>query len=119
MKTKYLIFLILIVYSFSGCRSEHLSPDISDCDTTGVSFSLDVQPILNQHCISCHNDDFSEKEVNLTNYNGVRIPAMDGRLAGVVNHDQGYTPMPYLGDQLPQCDVKIITAWINQGAQNN
>jgi len=49
----------------------------------------------------------------------LRILALNGTLAGAIEHTPGFTPMPQFGDKLSDCNIAIIKAWINNGALNN
>ncbi len=121
MHKLYLLLLsITAIFLFDSCRQNHLEPaSQGGCDTTAISFSADIQSIISQHCTSCHNNDNAQGNVNLSGYSNVAEVANDGRLVKVVNHEPPYTPMPYLGEKLPPCNIQKISAWVNQGAQNN
>ncbi|MCB0841401.1 MAG: c-type cytochrome [Bacteroidetes bacterium] len=89
------------------------------CDTTNVSFSGFVDPLLTTYCKGCHTGAGASGGVNLGNHAGVVSAANSGRLYGAIAHQNGYVPMPQGGDPLPDCDVQKIKAWIDQGALNN
>jgi hypothetical protein len=56
-----LLFLILVVsvLVISGCYydvAEELYPSNgTTCDTSSVTYSLTVKPIIDQFCVSCHS----------------------------------------------------------------
>jgi hypothetical protein len=83
------------------------------------TYSGAVRPILDLHCIGCHNNSVQNAGVNLTTYTGVQTVALDGRLAGVINWDPGYPQMPFGGEKLSDCNITQIMKWIDAGAQNN
>lgn len=101
-----------------GARNT-ICPPPATCDTMNVSYTGIVRPILDKYCIGCHGGSTPSKEINLMQYDQVRTVALDGRLHGVTARLTGYTPMPYNGDKLPDCEIKQLGAWANQGAQNN
>ena len=100
-----------------------------------VSFSQDVQPILNQHCIQCHEEG-GVGEVT----SGLNMSSYEGLMKGT---DSG--PMLIVGDiegsnilvlmegradpsikmphgknaPVPKQDIQTIKLWIGQGAKNN
>ncbi|ULQ55131.1 hypothetical protein KJS94_10815 [Flavihumibacter rivuli] len=89
------------------------------CDTSGViSYSTRVQPILNNKCTGCHNNNLASAGINLTNYTGVRTVALNGKLYGSIAHLAGYSPMPQ-GSKLPDCEIATIKKWIDNGSPNN
>jgi len=89
-------------------------PDPQDCDTTNISYSS-IVPILSANCYGCHNDQTANGGINLTKYETVTFLARNGILAGVINHKQGFTPMPP-ADKLNNCELLIINKWINDTA---
>jgi len=89
------------------------------CDTTDVTFSLDIQPLIQNSCEGCHSGGNPSGGVGLTNYNQIQTLALNGDLYGVVNHNSGYVPMPYNQSKLSQCRIDQIKIWIDQGAPNN
>jgi len=93
--------------------------DPSGCDTLETSFSGRILPILEANCTGCHSGAFPSNNMDLTTYENVRVPALDGRLRGAIAHEPDWSPMPKGGDQLPLCDILAVTAWVNQGVLDN
>lgn len=89
------------------------------CDTTSVSFSATVDPILTVHCKGCHNANGSSGGVNLSTYAGVATVANSGKLYGAIAHLPGFSKMPQGGAQLPDCEIRQIKSWIDAGALDN
>ena len=100
-----------------------------------VSFSQDVQPIFNQHCIQCHEAG-GQGEVasglNLTSYEDVMkgtnagpmviagdvegsnlLVLMEGRADPSIRMPHGQN------EPVPKKDIQTIRSWIGQGAKNN
>lgn len=89
----------------------------ANCITTNMSYSKDIQPILNSNCTGCHNDVAPSAGINLTTYAGTN--AISTRLIGSITHAAGFAPMPTASIQLSTCDINKISAWISQGKLNN
>jgi mono/diheme cytochrome c family protein len=89
------------------------------CDTTAVTFSGTVVPILSTNCYSCHAAGIAEGGVVLDNYNGVKEEASHGHLVGVITHAPGFPPMPQGAAKLSDCDIEKIRNWVDAGAPNN
>ncbi len=103
-----------------GARNTICPPeDPSACDTIDVSYSATIRPTLDLYCVGCHSGSNPPKGVNLTLYGGVRTVALDGRLVGVTSHAPGFTPMPYGGNRLPDCEIAQIRSWVREGAGEN
>ena len=91
------------------------------CDTTNISYSSGVVPILQDNCYSCHGTGSTGGSggILLQGYTNLLKWADNGYLVGNVTHAPGYIPMPYDGTELPACEVNTIVAWVHQGALNN
>lgn len=90
------------------------------CDTTNVSFSGKIQPLLNTWCVGCHNTARPQAGYDLSNYAGVKNAITpDNRLYGCVAQLPGYIAMPEGGSKLDSCDIKAIASWINHSYPNN
>ncbi len=113
----------LIIYEWiaAGAKNDPNCDTIQtvDCDTTAVSYSQDLVPILNQYCINCHTTSSPSGGVALDNYSSVKTVADNGRLYGSIARLPGYVPMPYGQGPLDSCIVIKFDAWIKAGAPNN
>ena len=92
---------------------------VSSCDTSLFTYSGAVAPIMNTYCKGCHNAASLSGGVDLSTYNGVRTTALNGSLAGSINHSAGYTAMPQGGNKLQSCQIIQIEKWIQAGVANN
>jgi hypothetical protein len=122
----YRIFLFIILFmafiNLTGCYydvSQELYPLSGNCDTSNVSFSGDINPFLQQKCISCHGAGSGLGGVNLEGYAMAKIYADNGKLIGTISHANGYVPMPQGEGPVSTCSVNMIKAWINHGTPNN
>lgn len=124
IKRKYAIvfFLILTTIYITGCyydNEEYLYPKItSTCDTTNVTYSLSVEPILNTYCISCHGSS-NITGVTLDTYVGVQVQVANGHLLSSIVQDGSVPAMPQSGGKLDNCNISIIRKWIKEGTPNN
>ncbi len=132
LKTTPLVLLglyFILSIALQGCYDDNATdiypqsavPGSSLCDTTNVSFSKIIEPILLQNCAlpGCHASSSPTGGYTLDNYNGVRSIVLSGRIVGAITHSFGYSPMPKDAAMLNDCQVGLITSWINQGAQDN
>jgi len=125
MKTaERLILWSLLPLVLAACSSE-----------APVSFSQDVKPILDQHCIECHQADGAgtlASGFDMTSYEGLMkgtnfgpmiIPGdpegsnvlvlMEGRADPSISMPHGQR------DAVAKQDIQTIRTWIEQGAENN
>lgn len=99
--------------------AENNSMPEPQCDTTNVTFSGSVWPIVNAWCTGCHSGTVPQGGLRLENYDQVAAIASDGRFYGAVAHLSGYVPMPYESPKLSDCAIATIRLWIEGGALNN
>ncbi len=90
-----------------------------DCDTTNVTFSGSVWPIISTRCTGCHTGSGAGGGVHLANYSDVVAAANNGSLMGSIRHEAGYSPMPKNSGKLPDCKINTIQIWINNGMPND
>jgi len=100
-----------------------------------VSFSQDVKPVLDQHCIECHQVGGAgtlASGFDMTSYEGLMkgtthgpmviagdpegsnlLVLMEGRADPSISMPHGQR------DPVPKPDIQTIRLWIEQGAVNN
>ncbi len=90
------------------------------CDTSTFTFSGKVRPILQTHCLGCHNGSTSTGGfIDLSTYDGVKEQADLEALMGSISHTAGFSAMPKNGAKLSDCKIATIRKWIAAGAPNN
>lgn len=122
IKSPFLLLAGLSLLTMSGCYYdvvEELYPGDASCDTSQVTYTGDILPLLQAQCMVCHSAAASQGNVNLEGYTQVKTYADNGKLLGSVSHASGYVAMPQGAAQLSSCNVNKIRAWINRGAPNN
>ena len=113
------IAMIIFMQSCYYDVAEDLYPQVAACDTTNVTYTNNVFPIINANCTSCHSGQAPSGNIRLENYNDISAAANNGSLLGVIRHEPGWSPMPKGGGKLNDCDIAEIETWVNQGAPNN
>jgi ABC-type glucose/galactose transport system permease subunit len=119
------IVVVILIYTLSGCyydREDVLYPGGASCDTSNVTYSGTVAPLINQYCsgTSCHGGAGSASGIQLDSYAGIKTKITDGRLWGAINWQAGFSPMPKNStSKIPECAIKKIGVWISHGAPQN
>lgn len=90
------------------------------CDTSNVTFSGTISPIMQNNCAggSCHDASSPAANINLTTYAGIAQIANNGSLAGTIQHQSPYVSMPP-GLWLSQCQINQVLMWVQDGSPNN
>jgi hypothetical protein len=85
------------------------------CDTTNVTYTTTLEPILQGLCTGCHSGSNPSGGISLTTYDQTVAVANGGRLIGALRHDNGYYAMPPNGLALTSCQVREFELWITLG----
>lgn len=127
MKTSLFIsilfsILILITGCFYDVKEELYPVTEAECDSTNVSFTTTVLPILTASCnySSCHNTTDNAGGIALDTYDAVVISANNGGLLGSIKGRNGNAAtMPKGTLALDDCTIGKIENWVNNGVLNN
>ena len=91
-----------------------------ECDTSAVTYSGNILPILQRNCYGCHSGANPISGRSFEGYDNFYFWAVEqGRVYGAVNHLSGFSPMPKNNPKLPECELAQINKWIREGARNN
>lgn len=126
MKRNFLLMavsslVLLLAVSCYYDSEEALYPNLnSGCDTTAVTFSGKIVPLLANNCLSCHSNVTaagSGNGIRLENYTDVKSRA--AAIAGSIKHSGGYSPMPKNGGKLNACLISQFDIWVHAGMPDN
>jgi hypothetical protein len=110
---------LIASFSMTGCYYDN-EEELYSCDTTNVTYATTITGLLkNYTCLTCHVGVNPSGGFTLTEYQGVKAKVNDSTLWGAINHFDGFSPMPQGANQMSQCDINKIKAWIDAGAPNN
>ena len=108
---------------------------IAACDKQPViSYSNDVKPVLDQHCLECHTTEGAgtlASGFSMANYEDLMKGTKFGPMV-IANDPEGSNllvliegradpsiSMPHGKKSIPKQDIQTIRSWIRQGAKNN
>ncbi|MFZ1454640.1 MAG: hypothetical protein WAT46_01265 [Saprospiraceae bacterium] len=118
---RWSVLIVVLGFCWSACYydSEEDLYGSANCNTTNVSFASDVNPIIVNHCVSCHFKGSNiGGGINLDGYVAVESYAKNNSLVGSVKHS-GFSPMPKGQPKLDDCKISKIEAWVKAGSPNN
>lgn len=119
---KLFIWLSLVISIIAGVfhscyydKEEQLYPSLAACDTTNITYSQKIVPILNANCLSCHGNS-----VYQSNGGGIRLQDYPDVKANVNQvYDAVINGRMPKGAKLDDCSITAIRIWKNAGALNN
>lgn len=122
---KQLTLLIVALLSVTVFAVLKIS-SINAAPETEISYSHDVQPILESRCASCHFGEFTSAELHMDTYQSLMTGSENGPVIVAGNAKKSLLvqkissgAMPKRGPKLTPTQVQIIVDWINAGAQDN
>jgi hypothetical protein len=124
MKKLFPVFTAIILLFLASCyydNEEALYPSVSSgCDTTNITFSGTIVPVLSNNCYNCHSNASAASygnNVRLENY--ADIQSRIAAVVGTIKHTGSYSPMPKNGGKLNECSILKLDIWVRQGMLNN
>lgn len=122
------LFLPLLSWLTIGSLSTACKPASTDAPLPKLSFTTDVRPVLEKHCVNCHHDGALMGDLKLQS----RATAFATRAKGpvILPGDPENSPlfktlvlpgadpkaMPPEGHQIPVEQIALIKRWILEGA---
>jgi len=125
-------FLLIMGFSLllcnGACRKDHapdthlisVSTEVACLvdSTDSVSYTKQVKPILEQHCLPCHAYP-GTGGITVDVYAEARNLAISGMLGHAVIQDSNYVIMPPPpAVPLDSCEFKVLNLWILQDCPN-
>jgi hypothetical protein len=114
------VFILGFAFLFPSCyydKEETLYP-FKKCDTTNVTYSQTIVPILSGNCYVCHFTGNQQTSIVLDTWAGAHAVAVSGKLVPAIEQT-GPFPMPKTGSKLDPCSINQIKKWVNEDAPQN
>lgn len=102
-----------------GATNLKCDPDAGACDSTNVTYTQSILPVINTYCKGCHSGTAPSGNIDLATYQGVKVVATNGKLLGSISWSSGFSKMPQGGNRLPDCTIAKFKTWIDGGAPEN
>lgn len=123
----FTVSLLTFITSIPSCNYRNkeeylgLTTDTIVCDTTTVTYTNNIVPILSNNCYRCHgtSTNLGSGGIILQDYNILATYAADGRLYGNAAHLPGFNAMPINGEKLSDCELLQLKNWVDNGYPNN
>lgn len=111
------IFLLFFVSCYYD-NEEALYPTFSStCDTTNVTFSGTIAPMLSDNCYSCHSNSNSAFGGGIRLQDVADVITNSSKIAVAINRT-GAFPMPP-GARLGGCSIVQFGIWVKNGMPSN
>lgn len=103
-----------MLITMASCKKDEPQPTEPSTGATPTprSFVTDVQPIINEYCITCHSGAQPSAGRDFSTYQSVKDAAQNANLVGRINNANN--PMPTQG-LMTQTNRTIIEDWTLTG----
>lgn len=91
---------------------------IDGCDTTTVSYAVQIWPMMQSYCTGCHSSSAPGGGIVIADYDNMVALAENGSLMGSIRWESGYSKMP-TNQQLSECNINLLQKWIDEGFPDN
>ncbi|MCX6224098.1 MAG: hypothetical protein NTV01_05025, partial [Bacteroidia bacterium] len=115
---KKLFWIGLVVILIASCyhdNEEFLYPKLDQgCDTTLITFSKSILPILQTNCYGCHSaseNANSGKGINLEDFSLLKQRVISGEFYASIVQNSTLVQMPKDGAVLATCSLNKIKIW--------
>lgn len=91
---------------------------IDACDTSNVSYSAQIWPMMESYCTGCHSTSAPGGGIVIADHADMLALAENGSLMGSIKWESGYAKMP-TNQQLSECNINMLQKWIDDGSPDN
>lgn len=113
---KHFSLVILSIFFISSCSEAVIEDTEAEPVVETVFYNPDIKSVVDNFCISCHNDVTANAGLNLSNYSLVKDAAENGNLILRINDVQN--PMPQ-GGLMPSSERALFDKWVADGFPEN
>ncbi len=107
---------MILKWISQGMKDNSCEISQANCNTENMTFTKDIQPIIEDNCVGCHSGPKPKNGYDFSKPEKFREVALTGDVYLAITHSEGVTAMPFNGEKLPDCDIRKIKAWIDDGA---
>ncbi len=119
MKPALFLTAFALLSVLSGCYYDNAEElyGTTPCDASAVTWTADIQPMLQANCVSCHSGASASAGLDLSTYTLVKgsIANVTGRMNKPIGDP---LIMPPSG-RLSTCSLTKLDAWVAAGALEN
>lgn len=98
-----------------GAKNRDCSGDNTGCNTSNVTYTATIAPIMTTWCNGCHSGTRPSAGIDLSLRSTVEAQARTGFLMGTITHASGFVSMPPGSQKMDDCSIAQIKAWIDTG----
>ena len=113
------ILALILTLSLASCYYDHADElyGSTPCDVSSVTWTVDIQPMLQAQCVSCHSGASPSGGKDLSTYANVKLYL--GGAVSRMNKPLGDPLIMPPSGPLATCILNKLDAWVAAGALEN
>ena len=113
MKRKGLIVSLLISITWLSSCYKDVEEELYPCVNNSLSYSIEIEPIINVNCNACHYGAASSSGTQLDTYETLTqvISRPSAEFFCRIKWEAGCSPMPQNSSKLSDCSISKIEQW--------
>jgi len=112
IKMKLASLIVLSILALSNCTTAFIEEGVTDPSVEEVTYQDEIQPIMFNHCTTCHGGSTPFADLSLETYDTVKEATENGNLLSRIENEDN--PMPPSG-LLTAEDRAKIAKWAAEG----
>jgi len=110
---KTLTLLFVVIVCLNSCKKD----EKIDCTGVTPTYSNEISKIFNESCAfaGCHLGPNAEADLDLSNFENVKLAATKGSVIKSIKHASGVSAMPKGGNKLTDATIKMVECWVQNG----
>ena len=114
------VFYLFIILC-SGCTYDNVQTKYtqSECDLLNITWSVDIEPLVNQFCVGCHQGSSPAADLLLDRYEVVKNSVLQGGFSIRINKPITDPLKMPPNATLDSCAIDKLNMWIANGAPEN
>jgi hypothetical protein len=114
------VFYLFIILC-SGCTYDNVQTKYtqSECDLLNITWSVDIEPLVNQFCVGCHQGSSPAAGLLLDRYEVVKSSVLQGGFSIRINKPITDPLKMPPNATLDSCAIDKLNMWIANGAPEN
>ena len=82
---------------------------------TEITFKKDINPMLQNNCVGCHNQSNPAAGIDLTDYFMIIELTQNGKIFKTISHADGVVAMPLNAQKLLDSEIEMFATWEKTG----
>ncbi len=106
---------IILKWIEQGMQNNSCDIAISAHAATEITFENHINPLLQNNCVSCHNQSNTAAGIDLTDYFTIMTQTQNGKIFKTISHAEGVVAMPLNAEKLLDSEIEMFATWEKTG----